>query len=93
MRIEADVTRPVDDVVRGDLASLRIDGSNVDLGTVNCIERESLDTNTSGNADTAMPQPGQVFFYAVQFYDGIQDSSYGSEDVGRARVVARGDCP
>jgi len=81
------------DVIRGDLASLRIDGSNVDLGTVTCIEHGSLDTNTTGNEDTAIPEPGRVFFYAVQFNDGIQDSSYGSESVGRARVVSGGECP
>jgi cysteine-rich repeat protein len=81
------------DVVRGDLASLRIEGSDVDLGTVTCIERGSLDTNTTGDEDTDLPEPGQVYFYAVQFYDGIQDSSYGSESVGRARVVSGGDCP
>jgi hypothetical protein len=81
------------DVVRGDLAALRIDGSNVDMGAVVCIERRSMDTNTDGHEDTDLPLPGQVFFYAVQFNDGIQDSSYGSESVGRARVVSGGGCP
>ena len=83
------------DVVRGNLSELRVDGSNVDLGHVTCIERESLDANTTGNADSAIPAPGQVFFYAVQFNDGQKDSSYGSEFVGRARVVQKGngDCP
>lgn len=83
------------DVVRGNLSELRIDGSNVDMGRVTCIERESLNSNTTGNADTAVPQPGQVFFYTVQFNDGNKDSSYGSVDVGRARVIKKGngDCP
>ena len=83
------------DVVRGNLAELRISGSDVDLGRVNCIEQGSLDTTTVGHEDTAVPAPGQVFFYAVQFNDGIQDSSYGSESVGRARVIknGNGDCP
>jgi cysteine-rich repeat protein len=80
------------DVIRGDLAALRIAGSNVELGTVACIERDSLDANTTGNEDTDLPAPGQVFFYAVQFYDGVQESSYGSESVGRARVVSGGGC-
>jgi hypothetical protein len=52
-----------------------------------------MDTNTDGHEDTDLPLPGQVFFYAVQFNDGIQDSSYGSESVGRARVVSGGGCP
>jgi len=81
------------DVIRGDLAALRIEGSNVNLGTVTCIEHDSPVTNTSGYDDAILPAPGQVFFYAVQFYDGIQESSYGSESVGRARVVSGGDCP
>ena len=41
----------------------------------------------------AIPAAGKAFFYAVQFFDSIQNSSYGSEDVGRARVVNGGDCP
>jgi len=81
------------DVIRGNLENLRIEGSNVNLGTVHCVERQSLDTNTTGNEDTAIPAPGKAFFYAVQFNDGSRDSSYGSEDVGRARVVNGNDCP
>ena len=83
------------DVVRGNLAELRLSGQDVDLGRVTCIERESLDTNTSGSADTAIPAPGQAYFYAVQFFDGLQDSSYGSESVGRARIIknGNGNCP
>jgi len=81
------------DVIRGDLAALRIEGSDVNLGTVNCIERRSIDTDTSGDEDAEVPSPGQVFFYAVQFNDGVTDSTYGSESVGRARVVSGGGCP
>jgi penicillin amidase len=81
------------DVIRGDLAALRIEGSSVNLGTVTCIESDSLDTGTSGDEDAEVPLPGQVFFYAVQFYDGMQDSSYGSESSGWAHVVSGGDCP
>ncbi len=81
------------DAIRGDLASLRIDGSSVDLGQVVCLERRSLDTTTAGHEDGDLPEPGQAFFYAVQFYDGVQDSSYGSMSVGRSRVVSGGACP
>jgi len=81
------------DVIRGDLEDVRIQGSNVNLGRVSCIVHDSNDTNTQGSEDSAVPAPGQVFFYAVQFFDGIQESSYGSESVGRARVVSSGDCP
>jgi hypothetical protein len=81
------------DVIRGDLAALRAQGSNVDLGEVTCIELDSVDGSTIGHEDAAVPAAGQVFFYAVQFFDGEQNSSYGSVSAGRARVVTRGDCP
>jgi len=81
------------DVVRGDLGALRIQGSNIDLGQVTCIETDSIDGTTTGHEDTAIPAPGHAFFYAVQFFDGVADSSYGSESAGRARVVQSGNCP
>jgi hypothetical protein len=81
------------DVVRGNLSELRINGSNVDFGRVTCIENGSIDATTQGHEDTAIPAPGQAFFYAVQFYDGVADSSYGSESSGRASVVPSGTCP
>jgi hypothetical protein len=82
------------DVIRGDLANLSIDGSRIDLGQVVCIAQDTTATTTIGHEDTAIPEPGQVFFYAVQYNDGREDSSYGSESAGRARVVGpnRGDC-
>jgi hypothetical protein len=81
------------DVIRGDLENLRIEGSNVNLGMVSCIARRLTATTTAGHEDTAIPEPGKAFFYAVQFNDGIENSSYGSESVGRARVVESGNCP
>ena len=82
-------------MIRGNLNELRISGSDVDLGHVTCIAHGITATTTTGYADTTTPAPGQVFFYAVQFFDGVQDSSYGSESVGRARVIApgNGNCP
>ncbi|HJQ97919.1 MAG TPA: hypothetical protein VJ826_06350, partial [Candidatus Polarisedimenticolaceae bacterium] len=80
------------DVVRGDLSALRVMGSDVDLGTVTCIENDSLDTTTAGREDSTVPQLGKAFFYLIQFNDGLQDSSYGSMSVGRARVVSGGNC-
>ncbi len=82
------------DVIRGDLANLRIDGSSIDLGQVVCIARDTAATTTIGAEDAAIPEPGHVFFYAVQYDDGREDSSYGSESAGRARVVRpnSGDC-
>jgi hypothetical protein len=81
------------DVIRGNLSELRVNGSNVELGRVTCIENGSIDTTTLGHEDTLIPAPGQAFFYAVQFFDGVADSSYGSDSVGRASVVTSGNCP
>ena len=80
------------DVVRGDVASLMDDGTSIQLGAVTCIENQSLDGSTAGNEDQAMPAPGQAFFYAVQYYDGIDESSYGTETADKPRVVSSGDC-
>ncbi len=79
------------DVIRGDSANLRIDGSDIDLGQVTCVAQGITGTTTAGYEDTAVPEPGQVFFYVVQYNDGTQDSSYGSESAGKARVVSPGD--
>jgi subtilisin family serine protease len=83
------------DVIRGNLANLRINGSNIDLGQVTCIAHQLLATSTAGLEDTAVPAPGQAFFYAVQYFDGIQKSSFGSESSGRASVIqpGNGGCP
>jgi penicillin G amidase len=80
------------DVIRGSLSALRVEGSNVNMGTVACVEVHSFDTSTAGFDDNEIPAPGQAFFYAVQFNDGRDDSSYGSIGVGRARVVSGGGC-
>lgn len=82
------------DAIRGDLGNVRIDGSSIDLGRVVCIARAMTSTTTVGYEDTAVPELGHVFFYAVQYNDGTQDSSYGSESAGKARVVrsGNGDC-
>ncbi len=82
------------DVIRGDLANRRVMGSNVDLGQVVCIEHATTSTTTAGYGDAEVPESGHVFFYAVQYFDGVQDSSYGSESTGTARVIqpGNGDC-
>ncbi len=79
------------DVIRGDLANLRVNGSNIDLVQVVCIEHATTSTTTVGYEDTAVPASGHVFFYAVQYFNGIENSSYGSESAGRARVIQPGD--
>ena len=83
------------DVIRGDLANIRVNGSDFDLGSVTCIANGITNTSTAGFEDNTTPAPGQTFFYAVQFFDGIADSSYGSESADKARTVqpSGGDCP
>jgi hypothetical protein len=76
------------DVVRGDVASLAIAGSTVDLGPVTCIEDDSPDNATIGNEDAAQPLPGQAFFY---LYRGTKGSppvtaSWGQGTGARERI-------
>ncbi len=46
------------DVIRGDLANVRILGDTVDLGPVVCLENDSRDNSTAGHEDPAEPAPG-----------------------------------
>jgi hypothetical protein len=82
------------DVVRGDLANVQAQGSNIELGQVVCIDSQTTDNTTMGFEDTAVPAPGHVFFYVAQFFDGAKESSYGTESAGKARVIKpnMGDC-
>jgi hypothetical protein len=81
-------------VVRGNLANLRVEGSDVNLGPVVCIADGITDTSTSGHLDAAIPAPGQVFFYVVGYSDGEVNSGYGTVTASRPRVVrpGNGDC-
>jgi len=82
------------DVIRGDLANFAVEGSDLNLGAVTCIVNHTTATTTAGYEDTAIPAPGHVFFYAVQFNNGQEDSSYGTVSANKARVVrpGNGDC-
>jgi hypothetical protein len=82
------------DIIRGDLANIKVIDSNIDLGPVICIESKSYDMTTEGNEDRDMPGIGQVFFYLVQYNNGTDDSSYGTETAPKPRVVqeGNGDC-
>jgi hypothetical protein len=82
------------DVIRGELASLTVQGPEVDLGNVHCIANHTTATTTIGQEDTAIPAPGHVWFYATQYTDSAGSSSYGTESSGKALVVrpGNGDC-
>jgi Tol biopolymer transport system component len=83
------------DVIRGDVASLAAGpGDTVDLGTVVCLENDTINTNTAGaEADADQPGPGQVFFFLRRWTQGVGDNpSYGQGSGGAERVPSGGDC-
>lgn len=82
------------DVIRGDVADLRILGDQVDLGPVLCLENDSPDNETVGFEDVEEPIPGQVFFFLYRGSQGLLDGpgSYGDSSDDRQRIPASGDC-
>ncbi len=86
------------DVIRGNLSELSVDATTVHLGTVLCLENDSLDTTTGTgseptNPDIQSPAPGEGFYYVVRFNDGIQNRTYGYlKDCVRERIVDASDC-
>jgi hypothetical protein len=78
------------DVVRGDLD--RLTGS-VNLGPLTCIEDDSPDASTSGDADTATPASGKGFFYVVRFELGYSVGGYGRGSGGGTRTGTGGCAP
>jgi len=82
------------DVIRGDVANLGIDGVDIGLGPVFCLENDSLDTNTIGSADVQEPAIGQAFFYLYRGTQGVLDGpgSWGRGSGGQERVAGPGDC-
>ncbi len=78
------------DVARGDLAAL---AGSVDLGPLTCIEEDSADTTTSGDADTDVPVPGSGFFYVVRFNLGMSVGEWGRSSDGLERTGAGGCAP
>jgi hypothetical protein len=79
------------DVIRGELNNVVEIGMAIKLGTVVCIEANSTDESTSGWEDGELPEPGQAFFYLVEYYDGIS-STYGTESADKPRAPGPGDC-
>ncbi|MCP3978982.1 MAG: hypothetical protein GY716_06570 [bacterium] len=84
------------DVIRGDVADLAsLPGGTVDLGSVVCLEDDSLDTDTQGFEDAISPTPGQTFFflYRGQEWTGGDPGSWGEGSAGGERVASAGACP
>ena len=81
------------DVVRGDLSSLSEGPGGIDLGTVTCVEGDSVDTTTAGDADTDTPTPGAGFFYLVRFELGFSVGGYGQGSSSGQRTGTGGCSP
>ena len=75
-------------VIRTNLADLQEMETGYHLGNATCIESASLDQTTVGFEDPAVPAPGEVFIYMVE-YDG---GGYGTPSAAKPRVVDSGDC-
>jgi hypothetical protein len=78
-------------VIRGRLSELAETASTIELGDVRCIESASLDSSTSGREDSEPLQPGEGYFYLVEYNDGWK-SSYGEPSTTKPRVVRSGWC-
>jgi len=81
------------DVVRGDLSSLSEGPGGIDLGTLTCIESDSVDTTTAGDADTDAPAVGTGFFYLVRFELGMSVGGYGQGTSSGERTGTGGCSP
>jgi hypothetical protein len=79
-------------VIRGSLADVVMTDTAIELGPVACIEAHSGDTDTIGWEDGALPDAGQVFFYAVEYVQGNSGSTYGAESAPLPRVPGAGAC-
>jgi hypothetical protein len=80
------------DAIRGDVGALGHVAGAVDLGVVTCIEDDSTDLTTRGLADSAVPLPGEAFFYAVRQNPAGSGFGYGRSSAGEPRLAASGDC-
>jgi subtilisin family serine protease len=81
------------DFVRGDLDALNESVAGVDVGTVVCLEDDSIDPDTAGDEDLATPDPGSGFFYLGRFNAAPGHGWYGGSSVNRDRLPASGNCP
>jgi hypothetical protein len=85
------------DVIRGDLAAVRAESSQINLGPVTCLANDFPQANfwyVIGPADTQSPALGKAFFYLVRA-SGLPDGAmpYGYSSDGREEVPHAGDCP
>jgi hypothetical protein len=77
-------------LIRGNTVSLKEEAQSIDLGPVTCLVH-GPGTSFMEPEDSAVPLPGQVFFYLVAYHDGLE-SSYGSPSASKPRVPLSGSC-
>jgi len=75
-------------VIRTNLANLRNEVAGYYLGNATCIEAGSLDQTTVGYEDSAVPAPGEVFIYLVEY----DDMGFGTPSAAKPRLLDSGGC-
>jgi len=82
------------DVLRGNIANLSRDATNVQLGAVACLEDDSPDNHTRGYGDAVDPAPGETFFFLYRGSVGANAAagSYGQGTGDKERLANSGDC-
>ena len=77
------------DVIRGVVSSLTQTTTQVNLGTVTCVENNSPDGLST---DSTVPALGTTYFYLMRTQDPYIVGSYGRSSLNKIRVPTSGDC-
>jgi hypothetical protein len=80
------------DVIRGDRSLITQTATQVNLGTVTCIENDSPNADTVGNEDNNTPPVGTSYFYLFRTQDPQVKGSYGRSTLNKVRVAGAGNC-
>jgi len=75
-------------VIRTNLADLRDEVDGYYLGEATCIEAGSLDQTTVGFEDPAVPAPGEVLIYLVEY----DDMGFGTPSAAKPRLLDSEGC-
>ena len=81
-------------VVRGNVKNLQEMTDFYHLGPLTCILGGTIQIDTAGAEDPALPQAGEAFFYLVEYDDG-EPVSFGTVSAAKPRLALPGDggCP
>ena len=83
------------DVIRGDLAALRVQDGALRLGQVEVLARGATDVSVVEDADAPAPPSGEGFFYLIEPVTARGPAGYGTESAPWPRVPdsCSGGCP